>query len=222
MDTTDLRTIWAEGSRRLDLAVARTEPLLRDLAVRRARSALRPELSVRMLDGALALLAAAAIAPVALAHRDDLRYGLAAAPTLLWLLGLLAHGVHQLALGLRLDAGAPITEAQRIVLALRRAEFASLRWAVLGGVFAWLPLGALLLEALTDGPVLARLPAPWLWANLGLGLAAWLASPFLGRWLERKAANGGAAARLADALTSRGLRRADAQLRELADFGREV
>jgi hypothetical protein len=218
MDTTDLRTLWAEQARRLDRAAARTEPLVRDLAVRRARSALWPALPVRALEGTLAMVAAIAITPVAFAHHEEPRYVLASALTLLWLLGLSFHAGRQFVLGLQLDAGAPVTATQTVLLRLRRAEFAGLRWAVLGGVFAWLPLGALLFESATSGPVLEQLPAPWLWANLALGLVAWTASPFIGRTIERKAQAGGAAARFCDALTSRGLRRAEAQLVELARF----
>ena len=222
MDATDLRTLWAEESRRLDHALSRTEPLVRELAARRVRSSLQPALAVRSLECVSALLAVAAIAPVALAHRDEARYLLAAAPTLIWLLGFAAHALRQIVLGVRLDAGAPVAETQRAVLSLRRAEFASLRWAVLGGVFAWLPLAVLLAESATGEPVLPRLPAPWLWANMAVGAAAWAANPIFGRHLERRAQEGGAAARLLDALTSRGIRRAEQQLRELAEFGRDA
>ncbi len=222
MDATDLRTIWAEGARRLDQALSRTEPLVRELAARRVRSSLQPALAVRSLECVSALLAVAAISPVAFAHREEPRYVLAAAPTLIWLLGISVHALRQIVLGLRLDAGAPVAETQRAVLSLRRAEFASLRWAVLGGVFAWLPLAALLAESAADIPVLPKLPAPWLWANLALGAAAWAANPIFGRHLERRAQEGGAAGRLLDALTSRGIRRAEQQLRELAEFDRDA
>lgn len=222
MEPTDLRTLWMERNRDVDLALARTEPMLRDLAARRARSALRPALPVRAAEFGLALAAAAAIAPVAFAHRDEARYALAALPTLLWLLGFAWFALQQLLAGVRLDASAPVATLQQALLALRRTEFAALRWAVLGGVFAWLPLTALLVEASTGGALLARLPTAWLWANLALGAGVWLASPFLGRRLERAAEAGGAARRLADALTSRGVRRAEEQLRELAQFAHDA
>lgn len=221
MEPTDLRALWTEHRNRVERLEATAKPLLLDLAVRRARSALRPVLLVHALESALAAAAAVAVATVLLAHRTDALYVAAAAPTLAWLAGLALHAGWQAVLGRRIDAAASVADAQRALLGLRRAEFAALRWAVLGGVFAWLPLGALLLEAATGATLLAALPLPWLFANLALGAVLWLASPFLGARLERAATSSPRTQRLLDALSSRGVRQAEAELREVATFAGE-
>lgn len=218
MEPSDLTAIWTDHSQRLDRSARLDDRLVADLAARRARSRLLPSLPLRAAEATLAIALATVLLPVVTAHAEAARYALAGWLTLPWLAGFAAHALWQGLLALRIDAAAPVATTQAALLRLRRLELAALRWAVLGGVCAWLPLLALGAEAATGAAVLEHLPAPWLYANLGLGLCLWAASPALGRWLEARATVHPPAQRLLDALTSRGLRRAAAHVDELARF----
>ncbi len=221
MELDELEAAWATQGARLDRCIVVQEALLRERTARRMRFTLAPFVLLRALEVAIGGAALLLIAPVVAAHAGEPRYLVVGGATLLFALLATAQCLGLLIGSLRLAADGPVVEQQLALARLRRAEFRCLRFVLLGGAVAWLPLPVLLLEALSGAPLLARLDLGWLAANVGFGLLALLLGTFVSRrYLERDDLSP-FAAKLVDALTDRALRRADAHLAELTEFHRE-
>lgn len=221
MELDDMKKAWAAHGALLERSLAIDERLLRETTLRKVRTGLAPHALGLLIEAVLGAAILAVVAPLLVAHAAEPRYLLAGVPFAAFAAAIAASSAYLMVSGLVLDYAGPVTAIQREVERLRRVEYRSVKWAVLGGVLFWLPGLLLLFEAATGVGVLARVDLSYLAANLAFGLAVLGAGLALSRrYVERPDLSPGAR-KLVDALTGRGLRRAAAHLAELSRFERE-
>ena len=211
MELDDLKALWAtvEQSRALD------ERILRELTLGRVRSTLRPSLVWRALEVVLGLAVLLLCAPAVVAH-GGMRYLVLGIPSLVFIAVMTAASAYLLVRLAQLDYDGPLLAIQRSVAELRRVEYRATLHALLGGVMLWLPIGLLLVEAITSAPLLGVVDLAWLLSNVALGLVVLVVGRVLARrHLERLSPRG---RRIVDALSGRALRSVSVRLDELARF----
>lgn len=230
MELDELKAAWAAQGARLEQCVVVQESLLRERTRRALRFTLAPFAFWRLVECAIGVALLAALLPVVIGQLERPRYLLIGMATVGYVAVATVQCLGLLLGSLRLGADRPVVELQEALERMRLAEFRCLRFVLLGGVAAWLPLAVLLLEsisgaplldALANSPLLAQLPLGWLAANVLLGVAL-LAGGWL--WSRRRLERGDLspfARRLRDALTSAPLHRAHRHLAELAGFTRD-
>jgi hypothetical protein len=210
MELDDLKQVW----RAIERSLAIDERLLRETLLRKARFALAPYIVWRALEVVFGVGMLLAVMPVLARHTDDVRYLLVGVPLAAYVVAITAMCVRLLDGSLRIDYAGAVTAIQHEVARIKRTEYRTFTWALLGGIVFWLPALLFVVEAVTGVAVLARVDATYLVANLAFG-AAVLA---IGMPLANRHAGH---SRVVDALTGRALRRMEAQLAELASFQRE-
>ncbi len=221
MQLDDLKQAWAAHGALLERSLAIDERLLREMLLRKVRLALAPYVLWRALEVALGVAALFIVLPVLAAHLAEPRYVVAAGALAVLTGALTALCAYLLVNGLQLDYGGPVTAIQREVERLKLVEYRAFKWALLGGVVAWLPAALVLFEALTGVDALARVDLPWLVLNLLFGLVVLALGQALSRKHVERSDLGPWARRLVDAVSGRALRSAAGHLAELARFERE-
>ena len=171
MQLDDLKAAWAAQGALLERSLAIDERLLRELFLRKVRFALAPFVLVRALEVALGVAALVVVMPALAAHLGEPRYWVAGGALAVYAAGLTWMCAYLLVNALQLDYSGPVTELQRDVERLRRVEYRSFEWALLGGVLVWLPALLIPFEALTGVDALARVDLAYLAGNLVIGLA---------------------------------------------------
>jgi len=221
MQLDDLKEAWAGHGAMLERSLAIDERLLREVLLGKVRFALAPYVLWRALEVALGIAALVVVMPVLAAHVAEPRYAVVAGALAVFAAGITALCVYLLVKSLKLDYGGPVTAIQRDVERIRLVEYRALKWAVLGGVVAWLPAALVVFEALSGVDALARIDLAWLIANLLFGLAVLGLGHVLSRRYVERSDLGPRARRLVEALSGRALRSAAGHLAELARFERE-
>jgi hypothetical protein len=221
MQIDDLKHLWAAHGANLERSLAINERLLQETLFRKVRAALAPFIMWRALEVAIGIAMIVAVMPVLAAHVAVPRYAIVAgglAVLTAWVTALCAYVLVQ---SITLDYGDPVMTLQRNVERIRLAEYRALKWAVLGGVVAWLPAALVLFEALTGIDALARVGLGWLIANLVFGLVCLALGHALSRRYVERSDLGPRAQRLLEALSGRGVRSAAEHLADLARFERK-
>lgn len=221
MQLDELKESWASHGSMLERSLAIDERLLREVLLGKVRFALAPYVLWRTLEVALGITALVLVMPVLAAHVIELRYAVVCGALAMFTAGITALCSYLLVTSLKLDYGGPVTAIQGDVERIRLVEYQALKWAVLGGVVAWLPAGLVLFEALTGVDALARIDLAWLIANLVFGLVVLALGLVLSRKYVERANLGSRARRLMEALSGRALRSATGHLAELARFERD-
>lgn len=221
MELDDLRSVWAAHGAALERSLAINERCLRELVGGKARRALAAQRAWWLVEAVLVLGLAMVAAAVVAGHPAEARYLLVGAPVAGLALALAALTVRLVVTAGRVDPTADVVASQRVVEELTLAEYRATRWAVLGGVLAWLPAALLLFEAVTGVPALARVDLAWLVANLALGIVVLVAGVALSRRYVERPGSSPRARRLIDALSGRGLRATAAHLADLTSFARD-
>lgn len=221
MQLDDLKQAWAAHGVMLERSLAIDERLLREVLLRKVRIALAPYVLWRALEVALGVAMLSIVVPVVAGHVGEPRYAVVGGALAVFVVGITAQCAYLLTKSLALDYGGPVTAIQREVEHIRLMEYHALKWAVLGGVVAWLPAALISFEALTSVDALARVDLAYLVGNLAFGLAGLGVGHVMSRRYVEHPALGPTARRLVDALSGRGLRSAAAHLAELGRFERE-
>ncbi len=221
MQLDELKQAWAAHGTMLERSLAIDERLLREVLLRKVRFALAPYILWRALEVTLGVAALVLVMRVLTAHGAQPRYAAVCAALAVFCAAITALCAYLLVNSLKLDYAGPVTAIQRDVERIRVVEYRALKWAVLGGVVAWLPAGLVLFEALAGVQALARVPLGWLLANLAFGLAVLFLGHVLSRKYVERPGQGPRARRILDVLSGRSLRVADANLAELASFERD-
>ncbi|MEW6366826.1 MAG: hypothetical protein AB1714_19535 [Acidobacteriota bacterium] len=221
MQFDDLKEAWAAHGTMLERSVAIDQRLLREALLRKVRFALAPYVLWRALEVALGITMLVVAMSVLAAHVTEPRYAIVGGALAVLTGAITALCTYLLVNSLKLDYGAPVMEIQRELEHTRLVEYRALKWAVIGGVVAWLPAGLVLFEALTGVDALARIDLAWLIANVVFGLAFLALGHLLSRRYVERPDLGPRARRLVDALSGRALRSAAGHLAELARFERE-
>jgi hypothetical protein len=221
MELDDLKLAWAAHSAMLERSLAIDERLLREVLLRKVRIAVAPYILWRTLEMALGIAMLSIVVRIVAAHVSEPRYTVVAGALAAFLGVITALCAYLLVKSVTLDNGGPVTAIQRQVERIKLVEYQALKWAVLGGVVAWLPAALISFEALTGVDALARVDLSYLVANLVFGLAVLGLGHVLSRQYVERPDLGPTARRLVDALSGRALRSASAHLAELARFERE-
>jgi len=221
MQFDDLKEAWAAHGTMLERSVAIDQRLLRKALLRKVRFALAPYVLWRALEVALGITMLVVVMSVLAARVTEPRYAIVGGALAVLTGAITALCTYLLVNSLKLDYGAPVMEIQRELEHTRLVEYRALKWAVLGGVVAWLPAGLVLFEAMTGVDALARIDLAWLIANVVFGLAFLALGHLLSRRYVERPDLGPRARRLVDALSGRALRSAAGHLAELARFERE-
>ena len=221
MQLDDLKQAWAAHGVMLERSVAVDERLLREVLLRKIRIALAPYVLWRALEVALGIGMLSIVAPVVAGHVREPRYAVVGGALAVCIVAITALCAYLLTKSLALDYGGPVTTIQREVEQIKLMEYHALKWAVLGGVVAWLPAALISFEALTSVDALARVNLAYLVGNLVFGLAVLGVGHVMSRRYVEHPALGPTARRLVDALSGRGLRSATAHLAELERFEHE-
>lgn len=220
MQLDDLKQVWAAHGADLERSLAINERLLRETLLRKVRSVFVPFQIVRTLEVVLGIATIVAAMAVLTNHFADPRYLVVAGGLAVlagYVTGLCAYSLRQTA---TIDYAAPVTTLQRTIERIRLAEYRGLKWTLLLGIVAWLPIALILFEALTGFDALARVGLPWLVANIMFGLVCLgVGQAMSRRYVERTDLNPWAR-RLVESLTGRAVRSATQHLAELARFER--
>lgn len=221
MQPDDWKAAWAAHGAALERSLRIDERLLRELLHRKVRAALTPYAIARGIEVCCGVLVQFAVVSVVSRHLSDPRYLWIGGALALYALAMTVLCGHLLVRSLRVDLGGPVASIQREIERLQWAEYASFKWALLGGVVFWLPVPLFLLEVLSGADWLARVDLPWLAANVAVGLALLGLGQVLSRRFVEQRGHDGRAPRLIQALSGAGLRRAQAHLDDLARFMRD-
>ena len=117
-----------------------------------------------------------------------------------------------------IDYAQPIVEIQKRLATLRRTYIVNGMLAALPWWFLWVPL-LMVLSGLGGTDLYARAPGT-VWIGLGVGAAGLLGTAWLHRW-SRRPARPRLAKFMDDSVTGASLRRAQAQIDEVARFEAE-
>jgi hypothetical protein len=221
MQLDDLKHAWAAHGALLEKSLSINEQLLREALMRKTRIALAPYALWRTLEVATGVAIVSVAAPVVIRHLAEPRYAVVGVATSAFIALMTAVSAYLLTKCLTLNYGGPVTAIQREVEGIKRTEYRALKWAVLGGVIAWLPAALILFEGLVGIDALARVNGAWLVGNLVFGVVVLGLGQVLSRRYVEQPDLGPIARRLADALSGRALRSVSANLAELARFERE-
>lgn len=220
MQLDDLKDVWAAHGAALERSLAINERLIRATLLGNVRTAFFRFQVVRSLEVALGIATIVAAIAVLTKHITDPRYLIVAggvAAVAGYVSVLCAYALRQTA---RIDYAAPVMKLQLTVERIRLAEYRALKWTLLLGIVAWLPIALILFEALTGFDALARVGLPWLVANIVFGLVCLgIGQAISRRYVERTDLNPWAR-RLVESLSGRAVRSATQQLAELAQFER--
>lgn len=221
MQPDDWQAAWAAHGAALERSLRIDERLLRELLQRKLRGALTPYAIARGIEVICGVAVQVAVLSVVGRHPSDPLYLSIGAALALYALAMTVQCARLLAWSLRVDLGGPVASIQQEIERLQWAEYATFKWALLGGVAFWLPVPLFLVEALSGAPLLTRVDAPWLAANVLVGLALLGVGQALSRRFVERRGDDGRAPRLIQALSGAGLRRARAHLDDLARFMRD-
>lgn len=141
MQLDDLKQVWAAHGADLERSLAINERLLREMLLRKVRSALVPCQVVRALEVARGIVTIVASMAVLTIHFADPRYlmiagGVAALAGCIT--GLCAYSLHQTA---TIDYAAPVTALQRTVERIRLAVYRAFKGPYSGASSPGCPSG---------------------------------------------------------------------------------
>ncbi len=218
MQLDDMQEAWSAQGTDMARNLAIDERLLRKILLRKVRFALAPYLLWRSLEVALGIAGLVAIMTVLADHLAEPRYAVVDGALALFTAGITALWAYLLVNSLNLDYSEPVMAIRRKIECIKLVEYRALKWAVLGGVVAWLPASLVLFETLTGLDALARIDLAWLIANLGFGMAAFAIGQVVSRRFVERPDLGPVARQLVDSFSGRGLRSAAGHLKDLAKF----
>ena len=213
MELDELKAAWQSLDRRLQQQNALSLHALRQSSTQRMHSSLRPLVwgqALQMLIGAAGLLV---LAPIWIAHRQDLAVLICGVVVHAYCVGLIAFGALMQAQIARIDYAAPVLAIQRQLLQLRRT------YAIGGALVVGLPwwfLTAPLLVVLSRGAIMTSAPSV-IWIQLAIGAVGLLATAWFQRWSHRPHRTQ-LARRLDDSAAGGSIRRAQAALDEISRF----
>jgi hypothetical protein len=221
MELDEMQKRWAAQDKKLDEVLRLNRKLLDTERFGRARSALqrlRAGLGLELLLNAVAVFALGAFIGE---HVAEPRFLLPAVVLDVAAVAILAASVRQWTLARAVDFTAPVTVSQRRLEQLRVLRIRVTQWVLLASLLLWTPLLILGLRAVFGVDAYATLGAPYLLANLAVGVAfiplmRWAAR----RWAHRLEGTGWAR-RWAEALAGTSLTAALGQLASITDFERE-
>lgn len=216
MELDDLKQAWQTLDRRLQLDNSLKLHDLRERKLDRARGSLRPLFWGQVAQIALFGLPFIALAALLWMSQPQHASVIVAGVVLhaYGVLTIIAAGVVLGQLG-KIDYSAPVLDIQK---QLARARVLYIRSGMIAGLpwwFLWV-VTLMVLAGLGDVDLLAK--APWMvWSGLGIGAIGLLATWWSHRW-SRRPERADFGRKMDDSLTGGSLRKAQAQLEELARF----
>ena len=221
MQFDDLKEAWAAHGNKLERSLAIDTRLLREMLLRKVRFAMAPYVLWRGLEVALGIAALVGVMSVLTDHIREPLYVVVGGALAVFTAGITALSTYLLVKSIKFDFDGPVTAMQRELEHIRIVEYRALKWAVLGGVVAWLPAALVLFEAVTGVDALARIDLAWLIANLTFGLAVLALGQAMSRKYVERPDLGPRTRRLVEALSGHALRVSAEHLAELATFEHE-
>ena len=219
MELDELKVTWQALDRKLQQSNAIQLQLFKDGRLKGMRSSLRPLFwgqVVQLLFGIPFL----ALAVLLWSSGHDLPAHVIAAGIVVHAYGVavIAFSGMMLGLILGLDYSAPVLGIQKQLAHLRRVYVINGMVAGLPWWFLWVPV-LMVLTGLGGGDLYARAPSV-VWIGLGIGAAGLLATWWFHRW-SRSPQRPRLAKAMEDSVTGGSLRKAQAILREIAQFEAE-
>ena len=219
MELDELKVTWQALDRKLQQSNAIQLQLFKDGRLKGMRSSLRPLFwgqVVQLLFGIPFL----ALAVLLWSSGHDLPAHVIAAGIVVHAYGVavIAFSGMMLGLILSLDYSAPVLGIQKQLAHLRRVYVINGMVAGLPWWFLWVPV-LMVLTGLGGGDLYARAPSV-VWIGLGIGVAGLLATWWFHRW-SRSPQRPRLAKAMEDSVTGGSLRKAQAILREIAQFEAE-
>jgi len=220
MQLDDMKQTWTGHGANFERSLAINECLLREMLLRKVRSAFVPFQVMRLLELAFGIATIVAAMTVLSNHFTDPRYLMIAGGLSViagYVTGLCAYLWYETA---TIDYADPVTALQRHIERIRLAEYRAFKWALLLGIIAWLPIALILFEALTGIDALARVNLAWLIGNVLFGfLCLGIGQVLSRRYVERTELTPWGR-RLVETLSGHAVRSATQHLTELAQFDR--
>ena len=218
MEPDELKAAWQLLGRQLERHDSINLQLLRENKLDKARSSLRPLLWGQVLQIALGLFLL--LLGIACWKRNLHLPGYLIAGILVHAYGVACIVMAGITLGLigGIDYSAPVLKIQKQLTTLRRFYVFSGLAVGLPWWIMWVPV-VLAFAGLAERPSAAATPL-WIWISLGVGALGLLATWGFHRWSHRpgRAEFG---RKLDHSLTGHSLRKAQALLDEVRDFGKE-
>lgn len=220
MELDELKKVWGAYDAKLEHCRVIQERLLHERWADRARSALIP---MQLLRGAEVVLGVAVIiGSIGLLthHMNEPRYwvvtiGLAITAALIT--GQCAFSLIQSA---AVDYAQPVLQLQSRIQRIKLSEYLALKWTLLLGILAWLPILLVLIECFTGTEALAQVSWKWLAANLLFGLVCLGIGQALSRRYVESSDRSPWAQAFLDSLSGDAYRSILRQLEEIKGFGK--
>jgi len=221
MQFDDLKEAWAAHGNKLERSLAIDTRLLREMLLRKVRFTMAPYVLWRGLEVAFGIAALVVAMSVLTDHIREPLYVVVAGALAVFTAGITALWTYLFVKSIKFDFDEPVTAMQRELEHITIVEHRAFKWALLGGVVAWLPAALVLFEAVTGVDALARIDLAWLIANLAFGLTVFVLGQAMSRKYVERPDLGPRTRRLVEALSGRALRVSAEHLAELARFEHE-
>lgn len=218
MNIDELKEKWNTYDRKLDDAIRLNETRVRMIDVRRSLFRVFWAGAGGLVVNGVAVLV---LGDFIAGHLSEPEFWIPALALDAFVVAHIAFAVRQ-GLALQdLDYSAPVVTIQRKLAALRLLRVRIVKWTLYLSPVLWTPLLIVGLEGIVGLNVYEALPASYLAANLGFGLAFLGMMMWLARRLEGRLEDSPRLETLMDYLAGRSLAQARLTLKEIADFERE-
>jgi serine/threonine-protein kinase len=219
MNIDELKEKWSSYDRKLDHAIRLNEARVRMIDVRRSLSRVYwPAAGGLVVNGVAVMILGSFIA----GHLSEPEFWIPALALHAFVVAHIAWAVRQLLVLQALDYSAPVVTIQRKLAALRLLRVRIVKWTLGLAPLLWAALLVVGPEAIVGLNVYVALPASYLAANLGFGLAFLAMMMWLARRIEGRLKDSPRLESLMDDLAGRSLTEAKLTLKEIADFEREA
>lgn len=221
MELDEMKAAWRELDQRMDAGMERDQRVWKELALDRARSALRRLAGWPVVECVIDALAVLLLGTLLFEHLHEVRYAVPILVLHVAAIGKLSATIRQLVRIARIDYAAPVVEIQRQLAALRALRIRTTMGVLLLAPLLWTPLAIVAARVLLGLDLYRGAGPVWIGCNLAFGaavipLALWIARRHAG-WLRSSRF----LQRLADDIAGRSLLAATGHLDEIERFADE-
>lgn len=211
----DLKGIWERYDNRLEALENLNRRAAFDAAIDRARRAAARARAWLVIETIVAAITVALIGSFAADHFGDEAIFAAAVVTGAYAIGIFIGNVAQLASSAGVAYDEPVAQAQRRTERALRARIIAVMWTAVLAPLMWLPVVAVLADAIFGVDILRGASLAWILANVAFGVAAGALAIVLLATLARQGKLNVVTQRILADATGRSLRESNAFLREL-------
>jgi hypothetical protein len=218
MELQDLKDRWADYDRKLDASLRFNATRLRSSAMDKADTALRPLSFFLWCELVIDAILILAIGSFAAGHLGEIRFLAPAVALHVSAILAIVANAHQLVALRSIDLGEPIVMIQKKLGQVRIARIRITKWTILLAPLLWAPLLIVTMKGLLGVDAYRAFGAPWLIANVAVGVAFLLLMLWASRHWADRLQRSPFVQRLMDDIAGRSLMAATRFVSEVARF----